>query len=466
VIVVFERFDVPGLSQYSYIVGDGGVVAVIDPKRDIDTYLDYADSKGLRIGYVLETHIHADFASGARALADASGAKLCLSGHDEGETYRYTFAHRKLRDGDELVLGKLTLRTIHTPGHTPEHISFLLSEPDRSGEPLALFSGDFLFIGSVGRPDLLGEAEKRKLAKALYRSVQNLAALPDGTMVFPGHGAGSLCGAGMAQREQSTLGYERATNPFFKKQTEQTFIDTVLGSVPEFPDYYRRMKKLNSEGAPLLNEVPGAARMSGKEFEEKQKELDAILLDLRRPESFGGAHIPGSINIGAGPNLSMWAAWVLPYDRPILLIGDANTDMEAARRSLIRVGLDTAIGSLRGGISAWLESGGKQGHVPQISVQELRAILGESKKVTLLDVRSPGEWKDGHIDGAVHISGGDLPKHVAGVPVDKPLYVICGSGYRSSIAASVLVHAGLTQLTNVDGGMSAWKSQNLPVVGT
>src|SRR5258708_15503223 len=221
--------------------------------------------------------------------------------------YRYTFAHRKLRDGDELVLGKLTLRTMHTPGHTPEHISFLLSEPDRSGEPLALFSGDFLFIGSVGRPDLLGEAEKRELAKALYRSVQNLAVLPDGTMVFPGHGAGSLCGAGMAQREQSTLGYERATNPFLKKQTVQTFVDTVLSTVPEFPDYYRRMKKLNSAGPPILNGLPGGARIPVKEVEKEQKELDAILLDLRRPEGFCCAHIPGSLNIRMGPNLSVCA---------------------------------------------------------------------------------------------------------------------------------------------------------------
>lgn len=464
VIVIFERFDVPGLSQYSYIVGDGGVVAVIDPKRDIDTYLDYADSRSLRIAYVLETHIHADFASGARALAESSGAELSLSGYDEGETYSYAFAHRKLRDGDELMLGKLALRTMHTPGHTPEHISFLLSEPDRSREPLALFSGDFLFIGSVGRPDLLGEAEKQGLAKALYRSVQNLVALPDGTMVFPGHGAGSLCGAGMAQRAQSTLGYERAMNPFLKKQTEQTFVDTVLSTVPEFPDYYRRMKKLNSAGPPLLKGIPGGARIPVKEFEEKQKELDAILLDLRRPEAFGGAHIPGSINIGAGPNLSMWAAWVLPYDRPILLIGDTNTDMEAARRSLIRVGLDTAIGSLRGGISAWLESGREQSHVPQVSVHELNAILVNSSKITLLDVRSPGEWKSGHIDGAIHVPGGDLPKHVADLPTGKPLYVICGSGYRSSVAVSVLAHSGCAQLTNVDGGMNAWKNQKLPVV--
>jgi hydroxyacylglutathione hydrolase len=463
--VIFQRFNVPGLSQYSYIVGEGSVVAVIDPKRDVDTYLDYADSNDLQIAYVLETHIHADYASGARSLAEASGAELCLSGYDKGETYEYAFDHRNLKDGDELTLGELTLRVTHTPGHTPEHISFLLSEPRGSSEPLALFSGDFLFVGSVGRPDLLGEDEKRGLARALYGSVQRLASLPDGTLIFPGHGAGSLCGAGMAQREQSTLGYERATNPFLQKQIEGTFVDTVLSTVPEFPDYYRRMKKLNSAGPPILNGLPGAARIPVKEFEKKQKELNAILLDLRRPEAFGGAHIPGSINIGTGPNLSVWAPWVLPYDRPILLIGDANTDMEMARRSLIRVGLDTAVGSLRGGISAWLESGRDQGHVPQVSVQELHEILGEPGKVALIDVRSPGEWKSGHIEGAMHISGGDLPKHVADVPTCKPLYVICGSGYRSSIAVSVLAHSGRTRLTNVDGGMSAWKNQKLPVVG-
>ncbi|HEY4047172.1 MAG TPA: rhodanese-like domain-containing protein [Acidobacteriaceae bacterium] len=462
--MIFERFIVPGLSQYSYIVGEGSAVAVIDPKRDIDTYLDYADSKSLRIAYVLETHIHADYASGARALAEACGAELCLSGYDEGETFQYAFQHRKLKEGDDLSLGGLTLRTLHTPGHTPEHISFLLSEPRRSSEPLALFSGDFLFVGSVGRPDLLGEEEKQGLARALYASVQRLENLPDGLLVFPGHGPGSLCGAGMAQREQSTLGYERSSNPFLQKQSEETFVETVLSTVLEFPDYYQRMKTLNSAGPPILDGLPGGERIPVKEFEQKQKELDAIPLDLRRPEAFGGAHIPGSINIGVGPNLSVWAPWVLPYDRPILLIGDATTDMETARRALIRVGLDNAVGSLRGGISAWLESGRDQGHVPQASVQELHEVLEQPGRPLLLDVRSPGEWKTGHIDGAVHISGGDLPKHLTDLPADKPLYVICGSGYRSSIAVSILARSGRTKPTNVDGGMSAWKNQHFPVV--
>lgn len=464
VSVIFERFEVPGLSQYSYIVGDAGVVAVIDPKRDIDTYTDYVDRKGLRIAYVLETHIHADFASGALELAKASGAELHLSAYDDHETFQYAFPHHKLKHGHELSLGSLCLRTIHTPGHTPEHISFLLSEPRRSSEPLALFTGDFLFIGSVGRPDLLGEDEKRGLARKLYESVQKLEGIPDGTLIFPGHGAGSLCGAGMAQRQESTLGYERLTNPFLQKQTEEEFMNAVLGSVPEFPDYYRRMKKLNSAGPPILGVLPGGARILVDEFEKMAKDLNAILLDLRRPEAFGGAHIPGSISIGLGQNLSMWAAWVLPYDVPILLIGDANTDIEEAQRSLVRIGMDTAVGSLRGGISSWLESGRKQGHIAQASVQELREALSGPDGVIVLDARSPDEWKSGHIAGAIHIPGGDLPKQISEVPGDKPLYVICGSGYRSSIATSILARSGRTQITNVDGGMTAWNNQKLPVV--
>jgi hydroxyacylglutathione hydrolase len=267
----------------------------------------------------------------------------------------------------------------------------------------------------------------------------------------------------MAQRDQSTLGYERATNPFLAPQSEAAFMDTVLGSVPEFPDYYRRMKRINSAGPQILKELPGGESIRVVEFAEQLKTPGAIVLDVRRPEAFGGAHVPGSFNIGAGPNLSMWAAWVLPYDRPIFLVGDVNTDMDSVRRSLIRVGLDTAVGSLRGGISAWLESGRNQGHVPQISVHELQSALGESSKLTLLDVRSPGEWGTGHIGGAMHITGGDLTKRVADVPADDPVYVICGSGYRSSVAVSVLAHAGLKSLTNVDGGMAAWRNQKLPM---
>ena len=224
------------------------------------------------------------------------------------------------------------------------------------------------------------------------------------------------------------------------------------------------MKTLNSVGAPGFAQLPGGEQLKVKEFAAKLEDADAVVLDLRRPEAFGGAHIPGSINIGAGNNLSMWAAWVLRYDQPILLIGDTNTDLDAARRSLVRVGLDTAVGLLRGGIATWLESGREQAHVPQVSVRELQTAMANRDAVTVLDVRNPGEWKSGHIEGAIHISGGDLTKRFEEVPKDKPLYVICGSGYRSSVSASVLVHHGHAQIVNVNGGMSAWKRQGLPVV--
>lgn len=462
--MILERFEVPGLSQYSYLVASGGVAAVIDPKRDVDAYLKFAEGKDLRIEFVLETHIHADYASGARALAFASGAELCLSGHDEDETYAYAFPHREMRDGDEITLGELTLGTLHTPGHTPEHISFLLSEGSRGGEPLALFSGDLLFVGSVGRPDLLGPEEQRKLAKSLFRSLRQLDTLPDGMQVFPGHGAGSLCGTGISQRAQTTLGYERASNPFLRVQCERAFVDAVLHTLPEFPDYYRRMKEVNSAGPALLSALPGCARLGLDEFALKRESLDATVVDLRRPEAFGGAHIPGSISIGAGPNVSSWAAWVLPYDKPILLVGDGSTDLDEARRALIRVGLDSVVGSLRGGMAAWIESGNPQEHLEQISVVALQRVLASRSDVRVLDVRSPGEWKSGHIKDAIHISAGELSKRVCDLPMHEPLYIVCGSGYRSSVASSIAARAGRARIVNVAGGMKAWKNQRLAEV--
>ena len=461
--MILKRFEVPGLAHYSYFVGSKGEAAVIDPERNPDAYLAFAAAKDLKITRILETHIHADYASGATRLAADTGAELWLSGQDDGEDHQYRFAHREMRDGDELSVGDLRIVAIHTPGHTPEHLSFLLYDKTRCGQPMALFSGDFLFVGSLGRPDLLGEAAKQKLAHSLYESVhRKIENLPDGVEVYPAHGAGSLCGSGMAQRPQSTLGYERFCNVFMEGREEREFIDAVLGSVPEFPDYYRRMKQVNSDGPKLLDGLPGGSAFPAPRFREELERLNAVVIDLRRPEAFGGAHIPGSLNIGSGQNLSMWAGWVVPYDHPILLAGDDGTDMEAARRSLIRVGLDDIRGSLKGGMRAWIEAGFEQAHVPQISVRELEEARHAGKPF-VLDVRSRGEWVTGHIDGAVHIPGGELPKRTGEVTKDAPVHVICGSGYRSSIATSVLLRAGLERIINVVGGMSALNAQSLPV---
>jgi len=455
-----ERFEVPGLSHYSYLVSAAGQAVVIDPKRDVDTYVAYAAANNLKITHILETHIHADYASGARELAQLTGAEMWLSAHDTGEDFEYQFAHHPMKDGDEFHIAEMRIVALHTPGHTPEHLSFALYDTQRSQEqPLALFSGDFVFVGSLGRPDLLGEAAKQKLAASLYASLQEkLKPYADGVEIYPAHGAGSMCGAGMSDRPQSTLGYERLANAFFHEKDEKGFVAKILGSVPPFPDYYRRMKKVNSDGPRLLHGIPGEKALS---IAETQAAINsgAVVLDLRRPEAFGGAHIPGSINIGGGPSLSTWASWVLPYDTPIVLVGDASTDYEQARRSLIRVGLDDVTGYLKGGVTAWIEAGLAQAHLSQISVEELQ----QKRNPYVLDVRGDGEWNGGHIEDAQHIMAGDVPKRLTEIDRKREVHVICGSGYRSSVVASLLRKNGFSAVANVVGGMTAWKQRRLPV---
>lgn len=457
-----HRFEVPGLAHYSYLIESEKQAVVVDPKRDIDSYLDYAAEHGLRITHVLETHIHADFASGAQALAQATGAELWVSAHDRGEQFEYAFDHVAFKDGQELKISRMRIAALHTPGHTPEHLSFLVHDDSRGAYPSALLSGDFVFVGSFGRPDLLGEGAKHELAAKLFDSVhQKIGKLPDGVEVHPAHGAGSMCGSGMGQREQSTLGYERACNRWFSESNMQQFIDHVLTDVPPFPDYYRRMKQVNSAGPPIFDSLPGDHALSVDEF-RTALESGAVVIDLRRPEAFGGAHIPGAFNIGSSPQLAVWAAWVVPYDTPILLVGDNSADYDAARRGLVRVGLDDVLGYLKGGMAAWITSGLEQSHLLQVSVSEMHDLLGRGAH--LIDVRGDGEWNEGHVPGAHHIFGGHLPKQIDHIPDDRPLFVMCGSGYRSSVAASVLKRAGRTQVANMIGGMTAWRERGLPVV--
>jgi len=457
-----ERFVVPGLAHYSYVVASQGKAAVVDPRRDVDVYLDYAAAGGLKITHVLETHIHADYASGARELAARTGAELWLSGHDTGEDFEYRFPHHEFHDGAEFMLGGARVVALHTPGHTPEHISFLLYEEGGRSQPVAMLSGDFVFVGSLGRPDLLGEAAKHKLAGQLYESVhRKIASLPDGLEIHPAHGAGSMCGAGMGERPQTTLGYERSSNLYFAPRSQSEFVSLILGSVPPFPEYYKRMKRVNSEGL-LLPELPGGAALAPEEFRKQAENPQTVVIDLRRPEAFGGAHVPGAFSIGGDQNLAMWAAWMVPYDRPILLVGDEGTNYDEARRSLVRVGLDDVRGHLRGGMKSWILAGYPQEHVAQISVTELAAGNGKGGAY-VLDVRTDREWNSGHVAGAVHIAAHDLPQRLDSLPKDRAVHIICGSGYRSSIASSVLKRAGRSNVVNVVGGMTAWTAARLPV---
>lgn len=466
--MLFERFEVEGLSHYSYAVGceGAGLLAIVDPERNVDRYLAFAAARKMRIAHVLETHIHADYASGARALAEATGAALAVSKYDEGETYEVTFPHVDLADGDAIGMGKVRITVKHTPGHTPEHVSFLVYDGARTtATPMLMLSGDFLFVGSVGRPDLLGEEAKRELARKLYRSTRDvLATLPDGIEIHPAHGAGSMCGAGMSGRPCSTLGYERLANPYLDADlTEEDFVTRILATLPPFPPYYRRMKQVNGDGPAAVDPRCGRTALTPERFRDLA-DRGHVVIDLRHQVAFDGAHIPGSFGIGIAPAFVTWAAWVVPYDTPILLVAEDPGDVERATRALVRVGLDAVAGHLDGGIEAWRAAGLplRQTALLQPSAVHERILAGT---VQVVDVRSDAEWKTGHAPGALHIMGGTLAERLDEIP-DRtaPIAVVCGGGYRSVVAASVLERAGYESVIDVIGGMAAWTAAGLPLV--
>ncbi|MHC4082689.1 MAG: MBL fold metallo-hydrolase [Planctomycetota bacterium] len=465
--MLFERFEVAGLSHYSYAVGcpQAGKLVIVDPERHVDRYLEFAGRHGLTISHVLETHIHADYASGTRVLAERTGAEACVSGHDRGETYETAFAHRDLADGEAIEIGGVRIRALHTPGHTPEHLSYLVYERARSDEvPALMLSGDFLFVGSLGRPDLLGEEAKQGLARQTYASVrEKLADLPDGLEIHPAHGAGSMCGAEMGGRPSSTLGFERVANPYLDPALdEQRFVERLLGTVPPFPPYYLRMKQLNAQGAPAAGGQVEA--VAAREF---QALMDSghVVVDMRDHLAWSGGHIPGSLGVGAADQLAMWAAWVVPYDRPVLLVADNDDQAGGAVRALAQVGLDNVAGVLAGGIGAWRTAGLPLRQTRVMSVGDLHERLSSGVAFNLLDVRGDGEWSAGHIDGSVNVHAGQLADRLAEVPSgDAPLVVTCAGGYRSTAAISVLERAGYENVINVTGGMDAWVAAGLPVV--
>jgi hydroxyacylglutathione hydrolase len=450
--MTIHQFLTPGLAQYAYLIASEGQAVVIDPMRGDPRPAEFAAAHALRITHVLETHIHADFASGALALADATGAELTLSAHDEGELYQYAMPHRRLRDGERIAVGRLALEALHTPGHTPEHLSFALYDPAHSTtEPTALFSGDFIFPGSLGRPDLLGEDAKLGLAHALHRSLhRRIAHLPDALRLYPGHGAGSLCGAGIGEQAESTLGQERRANALCCLG-EADFVREILAGVPPMPAYYPRMKQLNAAGAAAMDTLPAPTPLSPAEV-QALKPSQCVLLDVRTPEAFAAGHIPGAVNIGAGASLPLWAGWLLEPTLPITLISEAGDD-PASRLALARVGLDRVSSFLAGGMNAWRATG-----LPLRSIALLApAEVDESNRnALLLDVRNPGEWKIGHIPGARHLMLGDLPGQLATLPANQPIVTICQGGYRASIAASLLVRAGFRKVGILAGGMAAW----------
>jgi hydroxyacylglutathione hydrolase len=465
----FQQRFIPGLAAASYIVGDEKLkqVAVIDPIRDVDEYIRTASDEGLRITHILETHVHADFVSGAAEL------KARLDGLPEihcsglgGREWTPSYADHVVQNGDEITIGTVRFKALHTPGHTPEHLTWALYDDGRSKElPWLLFTGDFLFVGDVGRPDLLGAEERKQLAHELYNSVFSiLPPLADFTEVYPAHGAGSLCGKAIGSRRSSTLGFERRFNPALQARPETQWTESLLKGMPLAPPYFARMKKVNVQAPRLLNHAwPGQHRLSAKEIHERLCD-NCLVLDVRTKEAFAAAHIPGAINIPMGPNLSTWAGWVLPYDKKLVIVASDPSKASEAVTSLIRVGLDQIEGYMSEGMDAWEEQGFPLSQINTLSVRQLEAQIHASTSPFVLDVRTDGEWDAGHIENANHIHGGLLRERFGEVPKDRAVVVICGSGYRASIAASFLQSQGYSTVSNVLGGMTAWQAAKLPMV--
>jgi hydroxyacylglutathione hydrolase len=467
--MLFHQRFVPGLAIASYIVGDEktGEAAVVDPTRDVGEFIAFARDNHLRIRHIIETHVHADFVCGSRELKarlDDEPTIHC-SGYG-GEDWTQPYADQYVKEDDTIDMGDVRFGFQHTPGHTPEHVSVTLFDTSRSSEtPWVMFSGDFLFVGDVGRPDLLGEEAKKELAHQLYESVfQRLDELPDITEVFPAHGAGSLCGKAIGSRRSSTVGYERRYNPALQEKPEEQWVKDLLDEMPLSPPYFKRMKQVNTDGPAIVGvELPGQKRWSAQQVYDRVCE-EYLIVDVRSKESFAAAHIPDAINIPLGHNLPTWAGWVLPYDRPILLVAEESSQVEQVVTHLLRVGFDNVQGYLDGGIHIWETSGFPLANLNTLSVHDLGKRRTAEKQLTLLDVRTDKEWNDGHIDGAIHIHGGILQDRVQELPKDQPVAVVCGSGYRASIASSFLKRQGFEDVSNVIGGMSAWKAANLPVV--
>lgn len=459
-MLVFEPFYTDGLAQISYLIGDSkaAVAAVIDPRRDIDIYLQMAKARGLRIAYAIETHIHADFVSGAQALAKRTGAQII-----GGRADNYEFELRQVSGGETIELGQATLQVMHTPGHTPEHISLQLFDAQQGDQPIALFTGDTLFNLDVGRPDLLGEGSERKLAGALYHTLfDHYLPLGDRIEIYPCHGAGSACGKSIGDRRHSTLGSERLFNPALREQrSEDEFIDWLLADMPEPPRHYARLKQLNVRSAIQMEGASLPPPLAPSEFETLAARGMQVV-DVRSILAFGGGHVPGAINIALRNEFVNWAGWMLDDARPILLVGESADDVHQAVTQLYRIGLDDIRGYLRNGMTDWQNAALPLNRLQEWTVHELNARR-EAPDVQVLDVRSPQEVAAGRVPGARHIFVAHLADRLNELDPDKTTVTYCGSGYRASIAASILKKAGFRDVANVPGSWMAWKAANLPV---
>ncbi|MEY2563298.1 MAG: hydroxyacylglutathione hydrolase [Verrucomicrobiota bacterium] len=458
--LIFERILTDGIAAISYLIGDDeeGSAAVIDPRPDVEIYLELARKNGVAITHIFETHIHADLVSGSRELADRTGtAKIYASSEGGAE---YGFSVEPVKDGDEFSFAGLKLTARHSPGHTPEHICYVAAEEDHPECPWGVFTGDSLFVNSAGRPDLLGR-DADKLASQLYDTLWDLyGKLDDGVIIHPSHGSGSPCGADIGDRLESTIGFEKRFNPYYQRNDRQAFVEYALSTPPPEPTYYKRMKKVNAAGPEVLGRLPVIPALPPKVFQERVEKKDAQLVDTRSMLAFGGGHIEGALNIAASPILSIWAGWLLDPAKPILLVLESDGEVEKIAQLFVRTGYTNFAGYLVGGMRAWQNAGYPLRELPQMTVHELQ---NSRNGLQLLDVRGPAEWKNGRIPGAKHIFLPQLQQRANELDRERPVLVYCATGYRASLAASVLQREGFPDVRNLPGSLHAWKAAKFPV---
>lgn len=462
----FQHVYDTSLAQASYFIGcqAKGEAIVIDAKRDIDTYLEIAAQNNMKITHIAETHIHADFLAGSRELAAVTGATMYLS-DEGGDEWQYEFDHVGLKHGDILKVGNLTLEVLHTPGHTPESISFLLTDHPATDKPVMVFTGDFVFVGDIGRPDLLEKAAgyvgtQEKGARQMYESLQRFAELPGYVQVWPGHGAGSACGKSLGAVPSSTVGYELICNWAFQyENNKQGFVDYLLEGQPEPPKYFAMMKHLNKVNRPLLINVPKHKKLNKEDFNEAYAK-GITIIDTRNKADFAKAHLSGSINIQDNNSFATWCGWILDYDEPFILIA-GTSQMDGLTRKLMRIGLDSMLGFIeditRIGIPA--ESS------EILTTEQFQYYIG-LQGVQVIDVRNATEYNSGHIEGAENIFVGTLEKHLDRIDKSKEIVIHCQSGDRATIAQSLLAKNGFKEVKNYAGGMKEWNEKMSPVINS
>ncbi|MBA3346516.1 MAG: MBL fold metallo-hydrolase [Gemmatimonadales bacterium] len=471
--MLLQRLYDPKLAQASYLIGCGesGESLVIDPHRDVEQYLEAAAARGLRVTHVTETHIHADFVSGSRELAARTGAALYLSG-EGGPDWTYAFAGEAaatlIGEGDAFEVGSVRIEAMHTPGHTPEHLVFLVTDTAAATAPIAAVTGDFVFVGDVGRPDLLEKVAEVEdsmdaAARTLFHSLQRFKAQPDYLQIWPGHGAGSACGKGLSSVPHSTVGYERLFNWAFAVTDEEEFVRLVLEGQPEPPRYFGEMKRINRCGPRVLGGLPHPEPVAASALPEVLTR-GATVIDTRTASAYAAGHVPGTLNLPLNHSFTGWAGWLVPYAGELYLLMDEDRGrgLREAVRDLAMIGLDRVAGYFGAdAIEAW-SNGRRPGTISQITAPELAGQLGEGA-ARVIDVRARSEWDTGHLPGAAHIPLGELSEHLARLPRDRPLVVHCQGGSRSAIAASLLEARGFGNVLNLQGGLAEWVAAGFPL---